>query len=79
MCRLRNIAMRDYQESVTTGQTHGHTDRRRTKRSLCAAMLRMRHNKIVSVFQHIRVNKNKSNAKINVYAFIFLNKILFMY
>ena len=21
MCRLRNIAMRDYQESVTTGQT----------------------------------------------------------
>ena len=23
MCRLRNIAMRDYQESVTTGQTHG--------------------------------------------------------
>ena len=29
MCRLRNIAMRDYQESVTTGQTH--TDGRRTK------------------------------------------------
>ena len=29
MCRLRNIAMRDYQESVTTGQTdtHKHTDR----------------------------------------------------
>ena len=28
MCRLRNIAMRDYQESVTTGQTdtHTHTD-----------------------------------------------------
>ena len=26
MCRLRNIAMRDYQESVTTGQTHGRTD-----------------------------------------------------
>ena len=24
MCRLRNIAMRDYQESVTTGQTHTH-------------------------------------------------------
>ena len=22
MCRLRNIAMRDYQESVTIGQTH---------------------------------------------------------
>ena len=27
MCRLRNIAMRDYQESVTTGQTDGRTDR----------------------------------------------------
>ena len=27
MCRLRNIAMRDYQESVTTGQTHGQTNR----------------------------------------------------
>ena len=26
MCRLRNIAMRDYQESVTIGQTHGRTD-----------------------------------------------------
>ena len=25
MCRLRNIAMHDYQESVTTGQTHGQT------------------------------------------------------
>ena len=25
MCRLQNIAMRDYQESVTTGQTHGQT------------------------------------------------------
>ena len=23
MCRLRNIAMRDYQASVTTGQTDG--------------------------------------------------------
>ena len=27
MCRLRNIAMGDYQESVTTGQTHIQTDR----------------------------------------------------
>ena len=25
MCCLRNIAMRDLQESVTTGQTHIHT------------------------------------------------------
>ena len=26
MCRLRNIAMHDYQENMTTGQTHGQTD-----------------------------------------------------
>ena len=26
MCRLRNIAMRDYQESVTTGQTDRRMD-----------------------------------------------------
>ena len=31
MCRLQNIAMHDYQESLTTGQTHGRTDGRRTK------------------------------------------------
>ena len=31
MCRLRNIAMRDYQESVTTGQTDGWTDRQTPK------------------------------------------------
>ena len=29
-------------------QTHAHTDRRRTKWSLCAAMLRRRHNKTVT-------------------------------
>ena len=28
MCRLQNIAMRDYQESVTTRQTDGWTDGR---------------------------------------------------
>ena len=28
MCRLRNIVMRDYQESVNTGQTHTHTKQR---------------------------------------------------
>ena len=26
LCRLQNIALRDYQESVTAGQTHRHTD-----------------------------------------------------
>ena len=45
MCRLQNIAMRDYQESVTTGrQTDTRTDRRQTKGSLRAAMLRWQHN-----------------------------------
>ena len=39
------VAMREYhQESVTTGQTDGQTDRPRTEWSLCAAMLRRRHN-----------------------------------
>ena len=33
MCRLRNIAMRDYQESVTTGQTDRHTHRDRRRKS----------------------------------------------
>ena len=46
MCHLRNIAMRDYQESVITGQTDGRTDRCRTKWSLCAAMLCRRHKNI---------------------------------
>ena len=36
MCRLRNIAMRDYQESSTTGQTdtHTHTDGRTDRQTL---------------------------------------------
>ena len=33
MCRLRKIAMRDYQESVTTGQTDRHTDRQTDRRT----------------------------------------------
>ena len=34
MCRLRNITIRDYQESVTTRQTdrHTHTDRQTPNR-----------------------------------------------
>ena len=54
MCCLRNIAMLDYQESVTTGQTDtqtdGRTDRRRTKWSLCASMLRRRHKNDITSF-----------------------------
>ena len=41
MCRLRNIAMPDYQETVTIGQTHGQTPDKVI--SLCAALLRRRH------------------------------------
>ena len=33
MCRLRNIALRDYQESVTTRETHGQTDGRTDRRT----------------------------------------------
>ena len=47
MCHPRNVAMRDYQERVTTGQTDtqmdGWTERHRTKWSLWAAMLCRRH------------------------------------
>ena len=54
MCCLQNIAMCDYQESVTTGQTHtetdGQTDRRRTKWSLCATMLHRRHKNYTLLF-----------------------------
>ena len=34
MCRLRNIAMHGYQESVTTGQTHTRTDRQTDRQTL---------------------------------------------
>ena len=46
MYRLGSIAMRDYQENVTTGQTDRHTDRRRKKLSLRVAILRRRHKKL---------------------------------
>ena len=50
MCRLWNIAMHDYHESVNTRQTYRQTERRRTKWSLCAAILRRRRNKIVHIW-----------------------------
>ena len=34
MCCLRNIAMCDYQESVTTGQTHRQTDGQTDRQTL---------------------------------------------
>ena len=48
MCHMRNIAMRDYQESVPTGQTHWQTAWRTDARqwSLCAAMLGRWHKNI---------------------------------
>ena len=47
MCCLQNIDLRDYQENVTDGQTDKPTDRRRTKWSLCVAMLRSRHKYLI--------------------------------
>ena len=41
---LRNTAMRDYQESVTSGQTDGWARQTPDKVILCAALLRRRHN-----------------------------------
>ena len=35
MCRLRNIAVRDYQESVTTGQTKADAGQRDPYVALC--------------------------------------------
>ena len=61
-----NIAMHDYQESVTTGQTHTWTDRRNTKWSLCTAMLRRRKNKpnqkIVAAFRGMHVSPAKHSS-----------------
>ena len=52
--------MRDYQESVTTGQTHRwtdrQTDRRWTKWSLCATMLCRRHKKGMSLILTLKYN-----------------------
>ena len=41
MSRLQNIAMHDYQENVTTGQTHTPTDRRQIKRIFHGVMVRI--------------------------------------
>ena len=46
MCRLRNIALESVTDGQTDGRTDGRTDRRRTKWSLCVAMLRRRHKKL---------------------------------
>ena len=54
MCHMWNIAMCDYQESVTTGQidrkTDGRTERCRTKRSLWATMFHRGDKKNQGVF-----------------------------
>ena len=54
MCLLPNIAMRDNQESVTTGQTH----RGRTKWSLCTAMLCRQHKKGYSKHSYTWLPRN---------------------
>ena len=75
MCRLRNIAMHDYKETATTGQMHartdGRTDRRRTKWSLCAAMLQRRHNKMTIKFKPITIPWNLDEQKIHIQHILF--------
>ena len=63
--RLRNIAMCDYQESVTDRRT----DRRRTKWSLCAAMLRGRHKNSSNI--------NSSLKVLSSYAFAILQNTIY--
>ena len=72
MCRLRNIAMRDYQENVTTGQTHrqtdGWTDRQthgkthvgQKDRSLYATLLRRRHKNVNQVHAVTEIYKEST-------------------
>ena len=78
MCRLRNIAMRDYQESVTTGQTDGQTYRRRTKWSLCATLLRRRHKNefLISENEFLYLNKVRYFPILEIYFLIL--EILFI-
>ena len=75
MCRLRNIAMRDYQESATTGQRDGQTDRRRTKWFLYSAMLRRRHKNWSlsrnTLLYTIHVNF-RNDVKTHIHWYIFL-------
>ena len=62
MCRLWNIAMHDYQEGVTTGQTDGQTDAGQSDSyvPLCFSCATKKRNKIyfcVSVSEIIRENE----------------------
>ena len=76
MCRLRNIAMRDYQESVAIGQTDIQTERRRTRWSLCASMLRRRHNNYGILIKLIYIDKHYS---ISYYLDIYLPVLLLVF
>ena len=62
--------MCDYQESATTGQTHGQTDRltdrHRTKLSVCATMLRRRHNNAaITAWRYIARFQDGKNTVLN--------------
>ena len=63
MCRLRNIAMRDYQESVTTGQTDTGTDRQRPHKVIPMCRYASQAlQKIVTAFQEMHVSPVKHIA-----------------
>ena len=64
MCRLWNIALRVWQmDRQTDRQTDGRTDRRRTKWSLCVAMLRRRHKNTTEIYR--RKSSNQTYFKGN--------------
>ena len=58
MCRLRNIAMRDYKESVPTGQTE------------YAAMLRRLHKNEIACLQIINLEELRTlRNRLNTYVY----------
>ena len=60
MCRLRNIAMRDYEESVTTGQTRTRTDGQTDRQTLDKVIPMCRY---ASQATQKRRNKQKKHVK----------------
>ena len=71
---VKHSYMRDYQEGVSTGQTHRHTDRqtdrRQTNWSLCATvtMLRRRHKNLLNFrnFRNFRKSSSRHMLNLNV-------------
>ena len=71
LCRLRNKAMRDYQESVTTGQTNKRTDKQMPYKviSMCRLRFKCMNAKKLTKWQHSEECMIVSPAK-NSYAWL---------